>query len=372
MPAGVDLRYLTIEQALADTATFLADKENVLGCEAKAPVVLFGGSYGGMLAAWSRLKYPHISAGALAASAPVDLYPGENKAGAFFNATLGVFQQYGSPSCASAIQAGLEAVAAAGKTAAGRQNLTTDFQVCQPNVATSGDVQRLLFYIKGAVTTLAMLSYPYPQNFVTPMPGYPLKVACSRLAAAPTLLKGIDAVVDVFLNYTGQLPCHNISMEMVGAPGSALSARLHGSADSIYSQWNYQVCTELILEPLTSDGFGFFVEDAKQVPQVEAACRERYPSVVTRPQWMRQAFGTGAEIVAHTTNMIFSDGDRDPWTIGGVPLNATSPDGSVFHILIKDAAHHQDLRTPDPLDSPALTAARAVEAAAIRKWIGYD
>lgn len=59
--------YLTSEQTLADFAKLLVDHIN----PKNRPVVAFGGSYGGMLAAWFRLKYPHLIKGAIASSAPV-------------------------------------------------------------------------------------------------------------------------------------------------------------------------------------------------------------------------------------------------------------------------------------------------------------
>lgn len=65
-----NLQYLNVDQALADIAYFIEIKKRELG-RSEADVIVFGGSYAGNMAAWARLKYPHLIQGALASSAPV-------------------------------------------------------------------------------------------------------------------------------------------------------------------------------------------------------------------------------------------------------------------------------------------------------------
>ena len=53
------LGYLTSEQAMADyidLIQYIKSDENLKS----SPVIAFGGSYGGMLSAWIRMKYPHV------------------------------------------------------------------------------------------------------------------------------------------------------------------------------------------------------------------------------------------------------------------------------------------------------------------------
>jgi len=64
--------------------------------------------------------------------------------------------------------------------------------------------------------------------------------------------------------------------------------------------------------------------------------------------------------------MCDSNGDLDPWSAGGV---LQSPSASLVSIVIKDAAHHLDLRGSNPDDTAAVIAARKKEKAIVKSWI---
>ncbi|XP_037038173.1 putative serine protease K12H4.7 isoform X2 [Bradysia coprophila] len=68
-----NMQYLTIEQTIADIATFIDFVRRSLGTPS-APVILWGSQLGATLAAFTRLKYPHLVNGVWSSSGIYEIY----------------------------------------------------------------------------------------------------------------------------------------------------------------------------------------------------------------------------------------------------------------------------------------------------------
>lgn len=66
-----NLRYLSVDQALADVAYFIEKITSDKKLNATGGTIVVGGSYSATMAVWLRQKYPHLVKGAWASSAPL-------------------------------------------------------------------------------------------------------------------------------------------------------------------------------------------------------------------------------------------------------------------------------------------------------------
>lgn len=71
-----NVRFLTVYHTMMDYVKLIQFIKYSDVKYKNSPVIAVGGSYGGMMASWMRMKYPHIIAGAYASSAPILFFQG--------------------------------------------------------------------------------------------------------------------------------------------------------------------------------------------------------------------------------------------------------------------------------------------------------
>ena len=105
-----NVNFLTVDQTLMDYVKLIKAIKSSNSTYAYSPVVAFGGSYGGMLAAWFRMKYPHVVVGAHAASAPILFFPGSVSPYAFNELVTRSYNNY-CPGIRDSARAGFQLLA---------------------------------------------------------------------------------------------------------------------------------------------------------------------------------------------------------------------------------------------------------------------
>ncbi|KAB0402633.1 hypothetical protein E2I00_000603, partial [Balaenoptera physalus] len=304
-----------------------------------APWLCFGGSYAGSLAAWARLKFPHLIFASVASSAPVRAILDFSEYNDVVSRSLMNTAIGGSPEGKAGARVRVFANAAS-RSQQCRAAASAAFAEVERRLRAGGWAQAALRAELGAS-------------------GAPLSVRqlCGLLlgdrdnCSSPAPYRGLRRAVQVVTHSLGQ-KCLSFSRAETVAQLKVTEPQVAGVGDR---QWLYQTCTE----------FGYYV-----TCEVPGCPFSQLPALPSKLELCEQVFGFSASSIAQAvsqtnsyyggqtpgaTQVLFVNGDIDPWHV----LSITQPLGpSESALLIPSASHCLDMAPERPSDSPSLRLAR--------------
>uniref|UniRef100_A0A4X2JWJ4 Serine protease 16 n=2 Tax=Vombatus ursinus TaxID=29139 RepID=A0A4X2JWJ4_VOMUR len=359
-PGGLDiaqLRFLSSRHALADVASACIHLSRIYNISASSPWISFGGSYAGSLAAWARLKFPHLIWAAVASSAPVQAQLDFSSYNQVVSRSLADPAVGGSPKCQRAVaQAFSELDHGLSEGKETQAVLQSEVRACGP-LETPEDQAELLEQLEGLVGAAVQ----YDQQA-----GVPLDVRglCHLVLANQSRepLSGLQDAIQLVLKALG-LPCLPSSKAAAVAELKDTSPQAVGLGSR---QWFYQTCTE----------FGYYITCK------DSSCPfSRRKMLSAQLQLCAQVFGLSpasvAEAVTRTntyyggrspgaTRVFFVNGDIDPWHVLGV-LQVLGP--SEPAMLLRGTSHCSDMAAPQPSDPPSLYLGRQKIIQQLKVWL---
>ena len=133
--------------------------------------------------------------------------------------------------------------------------------------------------------------------------------------------------------------------------------------------WDYQVCNEMVM-PIYQNGKTDMFNPELYAPDAYVAQCQATHWLTPQFDWALDAFGgrNPNKDFRHISNIVFTNGDLDPWRAGGVTHELLG-NADVDVWLLHGAAHHLDLRGPNPADPPDVVTARKHIETEIVEWI---
>ncbi|KAF6171570.1 hypothetical protein GIB67_018094 [Kingdonia uniflora] len=330
------LGYFSSTQALADYAELITYLKRNLSAES-CPVIAIGGSYGGMLASWFRLKYPHIVMGALASSAPILYFDGITPQNGYFAVVTKDYRE-ASESCYTTIRQSWSEIDKIAALPNGLITLSKKFQICGPLKSSQE--------LKNTLEMMFVLAAQYNNP-----PTYPVNKYCDAIDGLP---KGSDVLSRIYAAFGAGSPS-----------GSCHFTYKVGLSNT--SAWEWQACTELV-SPIGADNTTMFQASPFDLKNYTKDCEDVF-HVTPRPHWITTEFGghsIKSVLKKFASNIIFSNGLRDPYSIGGVLQNVSD---SVVAISTAQGAHCLDILNALPSDPEWLIMQRNSEIKIVQGWI---
>lgn len=175
-----NMQWLTIELAVADYANLLTELKGPNYYNVPdSPVIVFGGSYGGVLAAACRIHYPSVFAMALASSAPVPQTLDTVDPLEYFMLVTQDYEGVNSD-CPDIVRQGYAQLIELGSNSKNYESLTETFGLCAP-LESAYDVMYLQLWARNGLLTMAQYDYPYAASFEGSLPAWPVNATCNLL-----------------------------------------------------------------------------------------------------------------------------------------------------------------------------------------------
>ncbi|XP_042540313.1 thymus-specific serine protease [Dipodomys spectabilis] len=354
------LRYLSSRHALADVVSAHQALSRLFNISSSSPWICFGGSYAGSLAAWTRLKFPHLIFAAVASSAPVRAVLDFSEYNDVVSRSLMKTAIGGSLECGAAVAkafAEVERRLRAGGAA--QRALGAELGACGPLGRTEDQAELL-----GALQALVGGTVQYDGQAGAPLS---VRQLCGLLRGRGnhshlTPYQGLRGAVQIVLHSLGQ-KCLSFSRSETVTQLRATEPQVSGVGDR---QWLYQTCTE----------FGFYV-----TCEHPGCPFSPLPALPSHLDLCEQVFGLSASSVAQAvaqtnsyyggqtpgaTQVLFVNGDTDPWHA----LSVTQDLGaSELVLLIPNASHCLDMASERSSDSAGLRLGRQRIIQQLQTWL---
>lgn len=344
-----NLQYLSVDQALADLAYFIETKKKQEAFQ-NSVVIVFGGSYAGNMAAWARLKYPHLIQGALASSAPVFAKADFHE---YYEVVTESLRKH-SQKCVDEVKAAFDAVEELLATPRGPEKLKSYFNLCDaPKANSSSDLG--LFMNSLAEAFAGIVQYDKVVEGESK-----IATCCKHMTAS-------------YLGSPLQRLARLVADEKRCAIGYADFIEMYtrkpwDKQPNIMRQWTYQTCTEYGYYQTTNSKKSVF-GTLFPLSFFTDLCGDLYGDYFdgkfldTRVRRTNLMYGG---LRPDLRNVIFTNGNIDPWHALSVlrDLNGFSP-----AILINGSSHCSDLYNHEDTDVPELVQARSRVQNIISGWI---
>jgi serine protease 16 len=355
------LAQLSSQQALADLAVLVEFLKKDLGFDEKNKVIAFGGSYPGNLAAWSRIKYPHLFHGAVASSAPVRAQLDFPEYMQTVKKSMSDPLVGGSVECASDVAAAFAETDRIfnSKDASLISALGKKFKACTDINASKNDAKTFISSLAGTFQGAVQYNgqeYPSVQDLCKVMES-------NRNSSAP-----IDRLVNVMeLPYTSQgaeMPsCFDYQYSSMIS--SLNVTKIDTSAPAADRQWIYQTCTQFGYYQTCEDDclfsklldLQFFTELCNDVFGLTTR------AVSSRIEFSNDYYGGSKP---EGSRIVFVNGDIDPWHTLSVTEDLPNDQTS---ILIRGGSHCQNMQESVEWESSYMKAAKSKIADKVAQWI---